>query len=129
MSATHRHTVFGRLTVWRLIAARALVLVLTLAVGTPLAGLAEDAHHGGVSHEIAALGTVIQAGSGHGDIANPDAVPQAHGGQRTCGCHHLANLDEIIVLLLPDRSRPSYARPSGEPSRMPPARPARPPRA
>jgi hypothetical protein len=129
MSATQRHRVFAKVAVWWLIATRALVLVLTLAVGTPLAGIAEDTHYGGVSHEIAALGTVIQVGSGLSAVADPDAAPQTHSGQRACGCHHFANLDEIVVLLLPDRSRPSYADPSDHPTSVPPARPARPPQA
>jgi hypothetical protein len=106
MNRAWRQKSFGTLTGWWATAARALALVLALAVALPAAGLAEDlafhgAHPGHGGLELA-MGTVSDAGQ---PVADPGLGCHVH-----CGCHVASGPAEPGLAPPPAASRPLDAR-------------------
>ncbi|MEE7494766.1 hypothetical protein [Methylobacterium oryzae] len=126
MVSVGRQRAFGAWTGWWATAARALALVLALAVSAPTAGLAEDLayHQGHAGHdrtELAMASDLAQASAQKGD---PGVACHVH-----CGCHVAMPLDAVGAAPPVSLSRPCYgqastALPSIFPDRLP-----RPPRA
>ncbi|WP_306438891.1 hypothetical protein [Methylobacterium symbioticum] len=113
------------MTGWWAAAARALALVLALAVAAPVAGFAEDAaFHGGGSNNGIELAMTSDPAAGGASAFDPGLACHAH-----CGCHVVAKLDAMDLTTLPEASRPSYARMSETASSVFPNRLPRPPRA
>jgi hypothetical protein len=106
MTGAGRQKSFGTLTGWWAMAARALALVLALAVALPAAGLAEDlafhgAHPGHGGRELA-FDPASDAGQ---PMADPGLGCHVH-----CGCHVASGPAEPGLAPPPAASRPYYAR-------------------
>jgi hypothetical protein len=101
--ALHRKS-FGTLTGWWAMAARALALVLALAVALPAAGLAEDlAFHG--THRAHDGPELAMASDPGQPVADPGLGCHVH-----CGCHVASGPAEPGLAPPPATSRPHYAR-------------------
>ncbi|GBU17681.1 MULTISPECIES: hypothetical protein [Methylobacterium] len=126
MTATRRHGAFGALTGWWASAARALALVLALAVAAPTAGLAEDLayHQDHPGHAQTERAFASSADAGGSQTADPGLGCHVH-----CGCHAGIALDEAASAPLPSASRPRYERVSLAAASIFPDRLPRPPRA
>ena len=123
MLSARRHKAFGAMTGWWATAARALALVLALAVAMPTVCIAEDlAFHQG--HDRIELSFVSDTASGGEQAADPGLTCHVH-----CGCHVAATVDNTDPAPLTATSRPSYARVSATLSSVAPDRLPRPPRA
>ncbi len=111
MNRARRQKSFGTLTGWWAMAARALALVLALAVALPAAGLAEDiafhrAHPGHLHQNPGGLELAVAAAS---DAGQPAADPGL-GCHVHCGCHVASGPAEPGLAPPPAASRPHYAR-------------------
>ncbi|WP_375456196.1 hypothetical protein [uncultured Methylobacterium sp.] len=126
MISTRRHRAFGAMPGWWATAARALALVLALAVAAPTAGLAGDfaSHRGGHAHERTALAMAPDATSD-----GMQAVEHGLGCHVQCGCHVAVHQDDAALMPLPVASRRSYDRLSETVTSVSPDRLPRPPRA
>lgn len=124
MTAARCHRAFRAVTGWWATAARALALVMALAVAAPLAGLAEDfAFH--QDHARTEFAMVPDANSdGAKQAYDPGLSCHVH-----CGCHIAANLNEADVAPLLETSHPCYAWTAEMASSVFPDRLPRPPRA
>lgn len=122
MISARRHRAFGAMPGWWATAARALALVLALAVAAPTAGLAF--HRGGHAHERAGLAITPDAMSD-----GMQAVESGLGCHVHCGCHVAVHPDDAAPAPLPVASRRSYDRLSETASSVSPDRLPRPPRA
>ena len=126
MSSAQRHKAFGPWTGWWATAARALALVLALAVSLPMAGLAEDlayhqGHPGNDRTELA-VGSDLIADSSH--KADPGVACHVH-----CGCHTAMPWDGLMAVPPVTLTRPCYAPVDVALSSIFPDRLPRPPRA
>lgn len=126
MISARRHRAFGAMPGWWATAARALALVLALAVAAPTAGLAGDFafHRGSHDHERAGLAITPDATSD-----GMQAVEPALGCHVHCECHVAVHPDDAAPAPLPVASRRSYDRLSETASSVSPDRLPRPPRA
>ena len=106
MRAAGRQRAFGAVTGWWATAARALALVLALAVAAPTAGLAEDFsyHQDHPGHDRTELAMVSDLSAAETQAADPGLGCHIH-----CGCHVATALDETVTALPAAASRPSYA--------------------
>lgn len=126
MSAARRRGAFGAVRSWW-VAARALALVLALAIAAPMAGLAEDLafHHGhdGADRTELALAAPEAAAEG-AQRGDPGLGCHLH-----CGCHVAAHPAEADSPVPATASRATYARLSEAVSSVVADRLPRPPRA
>lgn len=107
MRTAVRQKAFGALTGWWATAARALALVLALAVAAPTAGLAEDFsyHQGHPGHDRTELAVASDLSAGGAQDVDPGI-----GGHVHCGCHVAAMPTGTVTQAPPSASRPSYAQ-------------------
>lgn len=126
MKPAGRQRAFGAWTGWWAIAARALALVLTLAVSVPTTGLAEDLafHRGHPVHDRTELVTVSEVMPAPARTADPGITSHVH-----CGCHVAMPLDRPAAAPPAMPSRRCYARVAAVPTPIFPDRLPRPPRA
>lgn len=123
MTGERSHGAFGAMTGWWATAARALALVLALAVATPIAGLAEDIAYHQSRHGAMEAVEAIDAASGGSHAVDPGLSTHVH-----CGCHVVVGLGSAGAAP-PQRPRPRYARTVEAVSSVAPDRLPRPPRA
>ncbi len=126
MSSAIRQRAFGPWTGWWATAARALALVLALAVSLPMAGMAEDLayHQGHPGHdriEMAAGSDLMPTSS---QKADPGVACHVH-----CGCHAALPLDGLTAAPPVMLTRPCYSQVEAALSSIFPDRLPRPPRA
>ena len=126
MTSARRHKAFGAVTGWWATAARALALLLALAVSAPAAGIADDVAYHRSDRSTVGIGFVSApyTTAWGGQISDPGLTCHNH-----CGCHIVANLDVAELSSLPEVSRPSYERMSETATSIFPNRLPRPPRA
>lgn len=105
MTAARRDRAFGTVTGWWATAARALALVMALAVAAPATGLAEDfAFH--LGHQDRQGTEFVTAPDSSGTQA-PDPGLDGH---VHCGCHLAVGIEGTDTTPRADTSRPNYAR-------------------
>ncbi|MGC5778442.1 hypothetical protein [Methylobacterium sp. NFXW15] len=126
MSSAGRHKAFGPWTGWWATAARALALVLALAISLPTAGMAEDlAYHQGHPRndgiEMVVGSNLMSASS---QKADPGVACHVH-----CGCHAAMPLDGLTAAPPVTLTRPCYGQAEAALSSIFPDRLPRPPRA
>jgi hypothetical protein len=122
MVVLRRHIGLRVLGGWRAVAARLMVLVLTVTIVTPAIGLARDvAFHQGHAQSVEAA-----APSADADTTAPDPglVQHVH-----CGCHLAAAIASAGDVRVGAVSRPTYARMSAAVATAESDRLLRPPRA
>lgn len=123
MSSAECRKASGPWTGWWTAAARALALVLSIALALPTAGLVEDlAYHRGRER----TGSVVTSDvvPVPAETADPGLACHVH-----CGCHAAMPLDGSAAAAPVGPSRPCYARVEAALSSIFPDRPPRPPRA
>lgn len=106
MRTARRHRAFGAMTGWWATAARALALVLALAVAAPVAGLAEDLsyHQGHQGHDRTELAVMSELSADGTQEADPGVGCHVH-----CGCHIAAPVACTVTPPPAAASRPTYA--------------------
>ncbi|MGH1572369.1 MULTISPECIES: hypothetical protein [Methylobacterium] len=126
MSSAGSQRAFGAWTGWWATAARALALVLTLAVSVPTAGLAEDLayHQGHPGHDRTELVKAPDLMPASAQKADPGISCHVH-----CGCHVAMPLDAFGAVPPVSLSRPCYGQAATAHSSIFPDRLPRPPRA
>jgi hypothetical protein len=126
MKSAVRHKAFGPWRGWWATAARALALVLALAVALPTAGLAEDLayHQGHQGHDLTELAVGSDLLPASSQKADPGVACHVH-----CGCHAAMPLDGLTAAPPVTPTRPCYAPVVTALSSIFPDRLPRPPRA
>ncbi|APT30391.1 hypothetical protein MCBMB27_01100 [Methylobacterium phyllosphaerae] len=126
MKSAGRQRAFGAWTGWWAIAARALALVLALAVALPTAGLAEDLayHQNHPGHDRTELVMASDLTPASARAADPGIACHVH-----CGCHVAMPSDGLAPVPPALPSRPCYAPVDAACASISPDRLPRPPRA
>ncbi|MDH3031089.1 hypothetical protein [Methylobacterium fujisawaense] len=126
MKSAGRQRAFGAWTGWWATAARALALVLALAVALPTAGLAEDLayHQNHPGHDRTELVMASDLTPASARAADPGIACHVH-----CGCHVAMPSDGLAPVPPALPSRPCYAPVDAARASISPDRLPRPPRA
>lgn len=125
MPAARSHSSFGMITGWWATAARALALVLALAVATPFVGLAADLayHQGHQGHGYAEFAEVSE------EAASEKAVDPGVHCHLHCGCHVAVSPHQPIAATPHLASRVSFTTLAASARSVFPDRLPKPPRA
>ncbi len=126
MPAARSHRSFGAVLGWWSTAARALALVLALAMAAPSAGMASDLayHQGHHGHGRTELAVASDEGAAADRAADPGVHSHLH-----CGCHLAVSPHGTTASTPVMASRLSYARLAASVRSVFPDRLPRPPRA